>query len=113
MNDLAMVTARTALRDLAVRQRAISDNIANVETPGYLARKVEFEDALREAVASGDPTEATPTTVRSLDPTGVNGNNVSLDDETIALVETNLRYQLMVEAVNHKFGLLRAALRST
>ncbi|MCU1486490.1 MAG: flagellar biosynthesis protein FlgB, partial [Actinomycetia bacterium] len=39
-----------------------------------------------------------------------NGNNVQLDDETLSLADTGLQYQLMVEAMNAKFGLLRTAI---
>jgi flagellar basal-body rod protein FlgB len=51
-----------------------------------------------------------PTTTRSTDPTRQDGNNVNLDDETVSALETNLRYQTMVDAVNAKFRLLRSAI---
>ena len=46
---LASVTSAalaSALDGLAARQRAIANNIANVNTPGYTAERVSFEDAL-------------------------------------------------------------------
>jgi flagellar basal-body rod protein FlgB len=43
----------SALDGLAQRQRAIADNIANVNTPNYHAKRVQFEEALADAVASG------------------------------------------------------------
>ena len=42
----------------------------------------------------------------------MNGNNVSLDNEVVALTETDLAYQLMIQALNSKFGLLRTAIGS-
>ena len=110
MNDLTVQAVRSSLRNLAVRQRVIADNIANVETPGFLAGRVDFETALRDAVGTEEAGQVNAAGSRSLGATGVNGNNVNLDDETLSLVETNLRYQLMVEAVNNKFRLLRTAL---
>jgi flagellar basal-body rod protein FlgB len=51
-------------------------------------------------------------TRRSADPVSVNGNNVSLDNEVVSLTETDLAYQLMIQALNQKFGLLRTAIGS-
>ena len=99
-----------ALNGLAARQRVIADNVANVETPGYVAGKVTFEDSLRAAIADGNPAGATVSTIQSTDPVNVNGNNVSLDNEVVSLTDTDLRYQLMVQAINQKFGLLRTAI---
>jgi flagellar basal-body rod protein FlgB len=99
-----------ALNGLAARQRVIANNVANVETPGYIAGKVSFEDSLRSAIAGGDAGGTSVSTVRSADPVNVNGNNVSLDNEVVSLTDTDLRYQLMVSALNQKFALLRTAI---
>ncbi len=40
----------------AERQRAIASNIANADTPGYVARDFKFGDALREATGTGSGT---------------------------------------------------------
>jgi len=99
-----------ALNGLAARQRVIANNVANVETPGYIAGRVTFEDSLRAAIADGDTGATSVSTVSSTDPVNVNGNNVSLDNEVVSLTDTDLRYQLMVQALNQKFGLLRTAI---
>ena len=36
----------------AERQRAIASNIANADTPGYVARDFSFADAMREATGA-------------------------------------------------------------
>ena len=110
MDDLTIGTVQTALRGVVARQHAIADNIANVETPGFTAKKVSFEDSLRAAVAAGRPDLANVAVDPSDAPANLNGNNVQLDDETMALVDTGLQYQLLVEAMNAKFGLLRSAI---
>jgi flagellar basal-body rod protein FlgB len=110
VDDLTISTVHTALRGLTQRQKVIANNIANVETPGFVAQKVSFEDSLRAAVTMGAPA-ATNVAVEASDHyANVNGNNVQLDDETMSLVDTGLQYQLMVEAMNAKFGLLRTAI---
>jgi flagellar basal-body rod protein FlgB len=111
VSDITMTAVQVALRGLALRQRAIADNIANVETPGYQAERVDFEGSLRNALDGLDPQATSITTSRSLDPTNQAGNNVKLDDETVSLIDTNLRYQLAVEAASAKFRLLRTAIK--
>lgn len=93
------------------RNRVIADNVANVETPGFLAGRVDFESSLRAAVADGTNPDVAPSTARSLEPTRTNGNNVNLDEETLAGLTTNLRYSAAIEAMNGKFSLLRTAIR--
>jgi flagellar basal-body rod protein FlgB len=100
----------TALNGLAARQRVIANNVANVETPGFIAGRVSFEDSLRAAIADGDTGDTSISTRSSADPVNVNGNNVSLDNEVVSLTQTDLAYQLMVQALNQKFGLLRTAI---
>jgi flagellar basal-body rod protein FlgB len=110
-DDVASVTEQFALDALAKRQRAIADNISNVETPGFLAGRVSFEDSLAQALGNGDLGAASATTARSLEPTREDGNNVNLDHEFLSNVDTNLRYQTMLRAVDDKFGLLRTVIR--
>ena len=50
----------SALRGLSLRQRTIADNIANIETPRFLAGKVDFESSLREAASEGRPVTDAP-----------------------------------------------------
>jgi flagellar basal-body rod protein FlgB len=110
ISDPTMDVLYQSLRGLAARQRATADNIANVQTPGFLANKVDFESSLQRAISGGAPASATVESTRSTEPTRQDGNNVNLDDETLSMVDTNLRYQTMVEAMNAKFRLLRTAM---
>lgn len=112
-DDVTNVTLRSALDGLAMRQRTTADNIANIQTPHFLAGKVQFEDALRQAVSDGDTSEiggATGTIARSIEPTREDGNNVNLDEETVASEQTALQYQLTVQAMSAKFARLRASI---
>ncbi|GAA3149812.1 hypothetical protein GCM10010466_46110 [Planomonospora alba] len=112
LDDVASSAVRVALKGLAQRQRVIADNIANVETPRFLAGRVQFEDALRTAVEDGtSPQEVTPEVARSLEPTRENGNNVNLDHETLTHMDTVLRYQTMLKALDSKYSLLRSVIR--
>jgi flagellar basal-body rod protein FlgB len=112
LDDITSVTVKTALSGLAMRQRVTADNIANIETPGFLAGRVSFESSLQNAVDNGSPAATTISNDRSLEPTRTNGNNVNLDHETLTHLDTNMRYQLMLRAVDTKISLLRTAIGS-
>ena len=111
LTDVTSSVLSTALSGLSMRQRAIANNIANVETPQYRAQRVLFEDNLRAAVENGTPGDAQPSIATSLEPTRLDGNNVNLDHETIGNVDTGLRYQLMLRAMDDQFGLLHVAIK--
>lgn len=116
-NDVTSVALHSALSGLSARQRASADNIANIQTPGYRAQRVSFEDSLRAAVQNGSIDSGrvrgvAPTRQTSLEPTRGDGNNVNLDTETLSSVDTNLRYELTVRAVDHGFSMLRTSMRS-
>ena len=101
----------SAMDGLALRQRAIANNIANVNTPGYHAKRVSFEAALAESVR---PVTAAcgATTGTSLEPTRLDGNNVNLDTETLSNIDTVLRFQFAARAIGGEFNAVRTAMRT-
>ena len=109
-DDISSVALHSAASALSERGRVTADNIANIQTPGFLANRVMFEDALADAVDGGsgatDPSVAT-----SLEPTRLDGNNVNLDRETLTSVDTNLRYQMITQAMTDKFMILSSAMK--
>jgi flagellar basal-body rod protein FlgB len=112
LDSVTSAALTSALDGLSQRQRAIADNIANVNTPGYHAQRVQFEEALAASVRAGDG-RATSTTSLSAEPTRTNGNNVNLDTETLSNVDTVLRFQFASQALNAQFTGMRAALRTS
>lgn len=113
MFDSVTINALTsALDGLALRQRAIADNIANINTPDYHAKRVRFEEALASSIDAGDG-RVTATVGTSLEPTRLNGNNVNLDTETLSSIDTMLRYQFATQAVNGSFSSMRTAMRTS
>jgi flagellar basal-body rod protein FlgB len=112
IGDATSGILQSALRGLAERQRVTADNIANVQTPGFLAGRADFESSLKAAIAAGsDAAMVMPTVDRNTtEPTNTNGNNVSLDTETVIAAETGLRYQLAVRALDGKYKSIRSAL---
>jgi flagellar basal-body rod protein FlgB len=101
----------TALAGLSLRQDVIADNVANIDTPNYRARSVDFEDSLRTAVARGGVPESgvAVTSTPTLTPVGPNGNNVDLRKETMAAMQTVFQYQTVTRAVSDRLALVRTA----
>ncbi|MBX5447057.1 MAG: flagellar biosynthesis protein FlgB [Acidothermus cellulolyticus] len=111
-DDLTTQALEVSIAGLSARQRALADNVANIDTPNFLAKRVVFEDSLKAAIASGDPGAAQITTLTSLEPTNTNGNNVNLDEETVSAIDTGLKYQTDIEALTAKYQLLKTAIGS-
>ncbi|MCB5283770.1 flagellar basal body protein [Arthrobacter sp. AL08] len=111
LESVTSAALSSALDGLALRQRSIANNIANVNTPNYQAKRVAFEDALAASVRSGDG-HAQATTAASLEPTQLNGNNVNLDTETLSNIDTVLRFQFATRALGYEFTAVRSAMRT-
>jgi flagellar basal-body rod protein FlgB len=111
LDDVTSVTLATAMSALSQQQRVNADNLANLETPGYTAQRLSFEDSLRSAVASGDPASAKVSVTSSTDEAGVNGNNVSLNGEMVIAQKNNTQFQLLTTAISAKFNLISIAIK--
>jgi flagellar basal-body rod protein FlgB len=120
MNDLSYQLIKNGLDASAMRQKAISSNIANVNTPGYKAEKVEFESELRKAIGkSGLGMVGTAqnhlgrSAAAAVSPEVVtaegnsmneNGNDVDIDNEMVSLAANEIYYSALIEQMNIKLG---------
>ncbi len=111
-SDPVGAALRGALDGLELRQRVSADNVANLDTPGFTAQVVDFEDSLRAALSDGvvSADELSPTTTASGDPAGLNGNNVDLGRETMTAMQATFQYQLLSRAVGDRFSLITTAI---
>jgi flagellar basal-body rod protein FlgB len=107
ISDVTTQSLGAALRGLDAQRQAHEFNISNVETPGFRAREVDFASSLRRALENGTPQEAGIDTSLSLEKTRFDGNNVRLDHEVTGLEENGLHQQLVTEALNAQYRLLR------
>lgn len=117
-SDARVGLVQRALDGLAQREQAIAGNIANVDTPGYHRRDVDFEATLRASLSgtgNGDlsaappsllQTQASPVPGRSHNQRN-DGNDVDIDYEMSELAETQLRYSLLTQAASSRFNVLR------
>jgi flagellar basal-body rod protein FlgB len=117
------LTAQGALDGLSARHAALSDNIANVNTPGYKRKYVPFEQALERAVhgavspctgsACGSVKPFLPPVVRETHTSGrADGNNVDVEREMVLLAENTLRYETITQYVGGYFSGLKMVINS-
>jgi flagellar basal-body rod protein FlgB len=112
LNDPSIGALHAALDGLSARQTAISSDIANVNTPYYRARSVDFEASLKRALSNGDdPMSVIPTVEYSTAAGGLTGNNVDLNAETVASTKAEMSYELALRAVGDRFSLINTAIR--
>lgn len=110
--DGTMAALEVALHGVAERQRVTAHNVANLNTPGFQASRVEFEGALADALRSGRSAAVDNDLVsfsRTDDPSDLRGNNVSLERESRELITSGLQYEALVNALNFRISALRTA----
>lgn len=108
-----------------IRNEAISNNIANVDTPGYKRQDVNFEEQLRRAmknsrytsidkkVANLDLDRLNPTTYRDHAALSyrLDGNNVDIDTENVELASNQIRYQGLTDSITDHFENLQMVMK--
>ena len=86
------------------QEQVVAANMANVDTPGYHAKNVSFEQTLLQA-ANGDATATLPVSIR--DEKGLmdrpDGNNVDLDRESLLLARAQLQFAMGVQFIKGEF----------
>lgn len=91
---------------LSARQKVVTSNIANADTPGYKTKDIDFQSALRAAFGGAQPFEVAGLTVKN------DGNNVSLDREARLLAENGMRFNLASNLLRSQVQSIRAALQT-
>lgn len=127
----AMGVARGALTGLSRRQEALASNIANIDTPGYQRKQVDFESALLTMLESRAPrTQLSRTDARHLSSGGASGggrpqpvterlqvggrndgNTVNIEEDMALLAETQIRFQALTQSIGRRLTTLRTVIR--
>jgi flagellar basal-body rod protein FlgB len=101
----------------AERQRLIASNIANADTPGYVARDMDFARALREATGQAAAVATTATQAGHVQTAGgaraepnlmytrpaqnnLDGNSVDMDRERAAFADNTVKYEATLRFIN-------------
>jgi flagellar basal-body rod protein FlgB len=122
MIDTAMTETLSRFLDVNVaRFRLIANNLANIDTPGYRTRDLDFRAELRRAALPELSSSAGEVQYASCSPVArsvrgllerPDGNNVSLDRESLLLAETQMRYNLGVQLLKGEFHGIAMAINS-
>ncbi|MGE4354554.1 MAG: flagellar basal body rod protein FlgB [Oscillospiraceae bacterium] len=116
-----------------LRNEVISNNIANIDTPGFKKSEVEFEDLMADAIQkrensvkltvtnpmhitmhAADASDIVPTVVKEdATSTGLDENNVDVENEMVALAKNSIEYYTLVSKVNSEFQKLDTAINIT
>lgn len=106
------------------RNEVISNNIANVDTPGYKRKDVQFESYLMGALTGDDSLDRRVANVRmdSLNSQvyteyanlsyRMDGNNVDIDTESSNLAENQIRYYALMDSMTQEFNRLKMVLQN-
>jgi len=123
-----MDVVQKAMDGSAFRHTAITNNIANVNTPGYKKLEVSFQDALSEALEQNqlelkknspkhlalkmslDDPQLVQTRTNTQTTLRTDGNNVDVDIELAALAENNLYFNSLAQLLSSQISLLRQSI---
>ena len=108
-----------------LRNQAISNNLANSDTPGYKRQDVSFENELRRAlgdfryesmdekVYSLNTKELTPEVYTDAESFSyrLDGNNVDPDTENVYLAENQIKYNALLDCITKEFSNLTSVMK--
>ena len=121
-----------ALKGSSLRHKVISNNIANINTPGYKRMEVSFESELAAAStnAASERTSAAmtrthakhllptseaiaPSRIRTIDDTSLrtDGNNVDVDAEMAAMTKNQIYYSAVAQRISGYYTNIKSAIK--
>jgi flagellar basal-body rod protein FlgB len=112
-------TLETYLKLTESREQTISANMANVDTPGYHTRDIDFQGELNKAMSGALNVSEDGTETPQLNPVvqevpGLmerpDGNNVNIDREGLLMSETQLQYQIGIQLIKYQFHQIKSAI---
>ncbi|QOR35341.1 flagellar basal body rod protein FlgB [Clostridium sp. 'deep sea'] len=112
------------LDGLQKRHETIANNIANHDTPGFKAKDVNFQQVLTRHLKNNKVSDPEVKTIKKqfnmfsiYNKKGllenIDGNNVNVDKEMVALSDNKMQYDLMVEALRSQMKLFDIVIDST
>ena len=114
-NSNIMGLLEAGMRAEGLRQQAIANNVANMQTNGYRRSDVNFEQALSKAINGGGPVNPDALTFDLYQPKNTpineNGSDVGLDSEVGEMVKNSIRHKTYVLLMKKKYEQMNAAIR--
>jgi flagellar basal-body rod protein FlgB len=112
LNTAQMMLLERYLDVSSMRQTLVTTNLANVDTPGYHTRDLDFRGELRRAMDGFDTAMTSPfvVPVRGLN-ARPDGNNVSVDRESLLLAEVQLQFKSVSAILRAQFAQINNAIK--
>jgi len=110
--DTTQLSLEAAMRGASLRQTLLTDNLANVNTPGYQRKDVDFHATLQQALMAGqspDQVSFSPT-VDSSRAVRADGSGIDADQESADLAENSLDYEALVQVAGARTNILQTAI---
>jgi flagellar basal-body rod protein FlgB len=85
------------------RHQLVVTNMANVDTPGYRTKDLDFRSELQRAVMPGDGNSLAGAHQVSGLVERPDGNDVNIDREGLLLAETQMQFGLGIQLMQHEF----------
>lgn len=112
--DPTQLGLAAAMRATAMRQTAIAQNLANVNTPNYRRVTVDFEDSLKQALASGDRDAIQNFTPQMTQdpaaPLRADGSSVDVESEAAAQAANSMSYQALAQVMRARIDIVEQAI---
>ncbi len=97
-----------------LRQRAIANNVANLQTPEYRRFDVQFKELLAKALGSSGGADLSEIQAQLYQPKNTtvksNGNDISLEFEVGEMVKNSLRHKAYIRILQKKYRQLELAM---
>ncbi len=111
--DTTHLALERALSGASLRQRALADNLANANVPGYQRQDVDFHGTLQRAIGAGK--HGLEQASFAIEPTGegavrADGGTVDVDREATELAQNGLEYQALATVIRGQADIIRAAM---
>lgn len=100
---------QAALEVRSTRAELLAGNVANADTPGYIARDLKFTDALNNLLESSDQDSTTPESVVAPENMRYDGNDIDLNQQMAKAYENSLGYVATLKLYGDSMGRLRSA----
>jgi flagellar basal-body rod protein FlgB len=109
--DTTQVALEAAMRGSMMRQTLLTNNLANVDTPGYQRQDVNFQGTLNAAIQSGQPLDqVTFQPVTQQQTVRADGNGVDPEQESANIAENGLLYEELTQVAAQRESILKSAM---
>jgi len=102
---------QNALSRTTQRQALLTNNLANINTPGYKRQDLDFNITLKEEMDKAPLASAAPSNPSESNDFRLDGNTVNLESEVNAVAETELRYETLTQMTSDYFSQMKNVIR--